>query len=351
MARSNQFQRFGFGGGRPFLKNESTVQAEAGIVSGPLPGISIANLGDVVDELPPEAAARLRDLRQRRDDVSVLMRSAFEQWQDLHLEAQRHRNRIRELSGPRGAGGYDLDETDVRVADEQRRLDAKVGELARRAELREVRSARWNDMATLVTCCEGWIRQHGPTGLHPPIQPELKKGETALDAIERLRRRGRELRADLQRAQAAPWPSTIAKQRMRETISKLAAAGRPRADAAVDHNEEVGFPMRSQQVSLIGERGLGAFETVDMLGLMAWLHEDAMITALDQEIDECADDANALTAVQRAEIEAQIQADVLAVERAEAELVWQLLADGAAVMHRPDIHPAALLGLMVASSA
>lgn len=47
--------------------------------------------------------------------------------------------------------------------------------------------------------------------MHPTVEPELRKGETVIDAIERVRRRGRELQADLNKIRASSWPSTIAK--------------------------------------------------------------------------------------------------------------------------------------------
>ena len=49
---------------------------------------------------------------------------------------------------------------------------------------------------------------------------KLNKNETVTDAIERYRRRGRELRAD-RRIQSAPYPSSYAKQRMRARASAI----------------------------------------------------------------------------------------------------------------------------------
>jgi hypothetical protein len=51
---------------------------------------------------------------------------------------------------------------------------------------------------------------------------KLAKGESILDGIQRLRRRGRELKADLSRIQSAPYPSSYAKQKMRTQIEALA---------------------------------------------------------------------------------------------------------------------------------
>jgi hypothetical protein len=69
--------------------------------------------GDEADLLPPPAAERLRELRQQRDDAHLLVRSDHEETQDLRIEIQGHRNRLHRLRGPRGAGGFDLDDDDV----------------------------------------------------------------------------------------------------------------------------------------------------------------------------------------------------------------------------------------------
>jgi hypothetical protein len=50
---------------------------------------------------------------------------------------------------------------------------------------------------------------------------KLNKNETVTDAIERYRRRRRELRADQRRIQSAPYPSSYAKQRMRARASAI----------------------------------------------------------------------------------------------------------------------------------
>jgi hypothetical protein len=65
--------------------------------------------------------------------------------------------------------------------------------------------------------------------------PKLNKGETVVDAIERHRRRVRELRADLHRIESAPYPSSYAKQRMRAQIGQLAQRGAPSVSSLVEH--------------------------------------------------------------------------------------------------------------------
>ncbi len=44
-------------------------------------------------------------------------------------------------------------------------------------------------------------------------------------------------------------------------------------------------------------------------------------------------------------------ADMLAVERQEAALIWQVQADGLAIEHRADANPRAVLGVELAVAA
>jgi hypothetical protein len=120
-------------------------------------------------------------------------------------------------------------------------------------------------------------------------------------------------------------------------------------EQAIENDAEIPFPTQTHPVRILnGDPGLIGFaELPDMLALMTWLHRDALIAALDREIDEVADDPNALTAAQRQKAEAEVRADLLAVQRQEAELVWKAQGDGAAVLHRPDIDPRALLGVQL----
>ncbi|WP_029582937.1 hypothetical protein [Bradyrhizobium sp. URHD0069] len=346
MAR-NPFPQIRNEGGFP---TDPAASADAGVVTGPLPGMMTMQFGDEADLLPPPAAERLRELRQLGDDAHLLVRSAHEETQDLRTEIQGHRNRLHRLRGARGADGFDLDDDDVRVTSEQARLDQKMVELKRRSELGELRGERWRILRTTIKNAEDWVRSK-PGGteivMHEPVEPQLKKGEDILAAIERIRRRGRELEADLARIAASPWPSAIAKQKMRERIGQLAESGRPWVEQAIENDAEIPFQTQTHPVRILnGDPSLIGFtELPDTLALLAWLHGDALIAALDREIDEVADDPNALTAAQRQKAEGEVRADLLSVQRQEAELVWKAQADGAAVTHRPDIDPRALLGV------
>jgi hypothetical protein len=57
-----------------------------------------------------------------------------------------------------------------------------------------------------------------------------------------VRRRGRELKADLRRIQSAPFPSSYAKQQMRAQIEALAMSGTPNVSNLTEHDREIAWP-------------------------------------------------------------------------------------------------------------
>jgi hypothetical protein len=59
----------------------------------------------------------------------------------------------------------------------------------------------------------------------------------------------------------------------------------------------------------------------DAVALVAWLHKDALIAALDREIASGGDDKSALSHEARQQREAETMGDLLAIERDEAALV------------------------------
>ena len=76
------------------------------------------------------------------------------------------------------------------------------------------------------------------------------------------------------------------------------------------------------------------------LAFTLWLHKSAAIAALEREIEAEADDKAALTHEAREQQAAQVQGDLLAVERDEASLVFRAWHDGLSIASRPDIAPA-----------
>ena len=189
-------------------------------------------------------------------------------------------------------------------------------------------------------------------------QPKLNKGEDNLSAIERLRRRGRELQAGLHSVRSAPYPSAHAKRRVREMIEQLAQRGEPNVAGLIEHGDcriEQLFPkmLARADVHNAGPKAAGCaayFELVDPTALAAALLKDAMVKWFDALIDAEADDKAALTHEQRQQAEAEIQGDLLAIERDECALVWQAQAQNLPCEHRHDVSVLALLSIALVTA-
>ena len=65
--------------------------------------------------------------------------------------------------------------------------------------------------------------------------PKLLKNETLLDALDRVRRRGREVKASLHTVRSPPWPSAHVKRRVREIVERSGFAARCEPSTGTRH--------------------------------------------------------------------------------------------------------------------
>jgi hypothetical protein len=319
------------------------------------PGIHIQSQFDVIDVLPPGAQDRLRKLRLRRADAHRLI-PEFEQIREASAARIEAEHALKRLTSHPQDGGFGLAPDDRRVIAPQQHLEKMTADFKRLTELQKVRSGAFQSTSAAQSNVEDWLR-HGVPGNCQIAEievepPKLNKGEDILSALEKVRRRGRELKADLARIAAAPFPSAYCKQRMREQIETLAMQGAPSVARLVELDGPVDFQTQRLTSEVHAERRLLAFtEAPDALALTCYLQKDALIKRLDAEIDAEADDKAALSHEARQKAEAEVRADLLSVERDESALVWQAQAQGLPIEHRSDINPVALLGLRLVTTA
>jgi hypothetical protein len=123
--------------------------------------------------------------------------------------------RLQRLLAPRSENGFDLREGDPQVIEARRQLEKLADEAGRLTELYEARSAAFQSASRVVQAVESYLRDGlpGNTALQdydgPP--PQLLKNEDVLSALDRVRRRGREVKANLNRIRSAPYPSPHAR--------------------------------------------------------------------------------------------------------------------------------------------
>lgn len=223
-------------------------------------GIHLQSQLDVIEWLPPAAAERLRLLRQRAADAHRLI-PEFETVREASARKIEAANELKRLTDHPQDFGFNLKPDDPHVKTATKHLEKMTADLERLTELREVRSAAWQAASAALVACENWLRDGRPHGTTleeiETEPPKLNKGEDVLSGIERLRRRGRELRADLHRIASAPYASAYCKERMRAQVEALAQRGAPSVSRLVELDGPVDFQTQQVRVGGLQRAGCG----------------------------------------------------------------------------------------------
>ena len=135
----------------------------------------------------------------------------FEQRQATNLAKIECERNLARLTQHATQGGYGLADDDPRVVRKKTKFNALASEAKRLNDLDVVRGETWRAAAGVLSRVQSWLGDGRPanTVLEDVDGPEptLSKGESITDAIERLRHRVRELKADLHRVQSRCYPS------------------------------------------------------------------------------------------------------------------------------------------------
>jgi hypothetical protein len=298
--------------------------------------------------LPPGVVERLETIRELADAAHRQMPLIDERQEVNGARGDAERRLARLLAHPHQAG-FNLPETDVRVIQQRRVLD-EATIAAQRINDRYARAAaEWEPKARTLSACQTWLKTLPPgvtvTDWVGP-EPKLAKGEPdVFAAIAHLERRTRELGADLHRVESAPYPSSHAKQRMREQIETLAQRGAPSMALLVEHDREIVWPQTSLRSAVYNAQApsFAATETTDVFAVFAWLQKDTLIGRLDAEIDAEADDPNALDHSERQTQAAQTSGDLLTVSRDLSWWIWRGISQRLPVWFPDGTNPAAIL--------
>ncbi len=293
---------------------------------------------DVATTLPPAAAGKLEALRIAADDARATLAPLHERIQEqrdgkFHAEA-----RLRQLreSGLREVPDEAEEHPSVRQA--LQAIRNSQAEIAKLTAMQDERSATWAVAARLRERSETYAEKFGAAC--KPFVGTLKVPKASPVEIERIRAAVANLEADAHRTRSAPVPLAEAKRLLREEIEKMAADGAPSARHLLEGVSEIVWFSGSSSSRQFSGRGFEPAFT-NAMKVIAWANRDSIIAALEAELDELADDGQAMTAAQRTEALADLAARKLEAERIEVELVDQLR-----VQHREDIDPRALLGVV-----
>ena len=308
-------------------------------------------LRDLSERLPPAGQAALQALRTQRDDAHALARRLSDRVDELR---ERRQDADRRLSGQHAISHRPLADDHPAIHGihaELRKLDA---EFARVAETRDLRTSAWHHLGQLVQRNEDYVdRLTDPIhGFTAEVTPSRRKGESLIDAIERARRKLRDLAADRRRVEHAPIPASQAKQIAREHVERLAQRGCPDVLQVLELGEAPTWPTTTIQAATHGMdaegrpiRGFASVQIPDAIAALHWIHRAAIIAAYEAEIDELADDSQALSDDDRDARLAELDRDALALAREEEALVAAAEAEGQAIARRLDADPRAVLHL------
>ena len=306
----------------------------------PLVGRGYPAESDPVGRLPPTAAAKLIAITTAQDDANVLQRDLSER---VRLCGNTRRDLASRLDAAvrahRGPGSVAA----TQLTREIEAIDAELTALRERLTRAQARrSGLPQRLVEFLRAVPGDVVLQGyPTS----PAPVLSKGQTLPLAISAAREKLGELRADLHEIQSRPLPSTQVKARVR---AEIAARATPLGLMhAVEFGGAVVWPVANVQgqVQTAGGIGLAVMQATDSVGLFCWVFGNQLIAAAEAEIDLLSDDEHALDDAQRARIEAEIAAKILATERQEEALIMLGEQQGLEVRRRDDASPLAVLGL------
>jgi hypothetical protein len=310
------------------------------------PGMDFAGLGKRTQQ-------RLDQLTYRKDDRHRLLPD---------LETRQHANSARaecarlieRMLLPRVHGGHGFNEDSPQVLQEQARLARLTAEAARLQTQYEVRGQEYTAASQVLSAALSFLRNAPPGTLvdddNVPT-PALNGKVGLLDQLEHARHRGRTLAADLHAIRSSPWPSAHAKAKARTEVEALAQHGAISVSHLIEANGSLVFPVMRVSSQLFnvqpveGARGAIAFanDLPNTLAILAWVHRDAVIAAVNRAIDEEADDKSALGDSERRKREQQVLADILQNDRLEAAICWAAIDAQLPCEHRLGCTPAAVL--------
>lgn len=304
--------------------------------------------------LPEQAREKLERLQIAREDANAMRVAAMDARREAAAELRHARTNLEStLASIAARNGW----TPPAITEEDR-LDLYASkdplvrtyratyerakrEFDRRREADEARDARALPLVALVQNLEDALRKL-PEGVRlvPVKTPEARIKAPVQDAIAAVRAEVRTVEADLRATQAAPVTSAMAKAMARQQIEELADSGKPYLSELIDAGRPMSFRWKSHTTPLS--------QTIlvpDSVGLLCWLHRDALIAAVEREIDDLASDEHALDDATRARRLSQLSSRRLELERHEESLIELAASQGLDLPRRPNADVRAVLGV------
>jgi len=211
----------------------------------------------------------------------------------------------------------------------------------------EAASETWNARGQLCRALDYFLRHHGNLEgveqAESPTPPRPSGAQGWAGALARVREELANVDADAHAVRTAPLPAAEAKDAARRHVEGLAERARPDVRGLVEFGRPIEWPIYPLREA--GGAGPAKANLPDARALLAWLHPDQMLAALESEIDAVADDAQAISADEREALLARIPAKKLRAERLEEAIITAAAHAGTVLERRPDADPRAVLGI------
>lgn len=172
--------------------------------------------------------------------------------------------------------------------------------------------------------------------------PKLDKGETLGTAVKRIRLKIGTLTSERSRVAACGLPLSDLKKQADEYVAELAERGRPKLLLGHDRKFNANFTATVET----------AFATKQDIGAaLAWLDPPAFLRRLIEEIEAQPQPSLALSAKERTEKLAALDAELLVLEFEEEAYIEASEVEGPILHRRHDADPRAILGVVVSRNA
>ena len=256
------------------------------------------NPGALLAPLPEPARGRLRALRERRDAASQAIPpgETVREAASAKIQAVQRLDRLRAPAAAAG-GGFALKDTDPRVLEQLRIVDEATEEADTLARRYTDKGNDFQAIARTLRTVEQWVLQRPGNVEFESVDVEVRfaKGDDLISAVARLRGEAAALRLKLETITNAPLPSGEAKALARAQIDELARIGAPSVELLFK-GQRIVFPEQNLRTTVHNTPNLAVgFASADhALAFTVWLHRPAVISAIEREIDQQANDELAL---------------------------------------------------------
>ena len=268
-----------------------------------------------MSRLPQSVIDKVASISTQADEYAVLASRTVQKINDLHKASS--------------------------VIDDPDEMRQALHEVERLRGVQGDHQRRSKELAAVATSLNAWLRgQPANVTLELVAAPaiNLQKNESLQDALDSVRGHVADLGNERAKVKLARPPISALKQKVVAYVQERAQRGKP--NISLTNGLEIDFAA--------GTFADGTIRRV--VDVMCWLHPYQMRKRLEVEVEAASGDGGlVLTADERATRLAEIDAEMVKLERVEEAIVMRLQDAGQVVARRASASPQAILGVKVAT--